>query len=212
MSPAQVAAFAREVIRPGFLDLDGAVEQVEDFFEDRPAPTDAGGIPAIVAEVWQECLAEQETWADESDSDRMTRAFAALESDGFVPRMAFSCCQPCGHTEIEEERTAGEHSYVFFHSQDAERLAEPGVLHLAYGAFDDHPDLDPDLLAAARQSEDPEIGARAAADYERVVTAVGVRVVEAVRREGLEVAWDGNLRTRPAVTIDDWRRRLPTSP
>lgn len=211
MSRAEVAAHAREVIRPGFLDLDEAVERVEGFFDYRPGLPDAGGIPAVVTAVWQECLAEQESWPDEGDSARLSRAFAALEADAFVARMNFTCCPTCGHSEIGDECSDGEHSYVFFHSQDAERLSEPdATLYLAFGYFDDHPDLDRGLVEAARRSDDLDLEARAAAEHERVEAAVGARIVDALRREGMTVDWDGTCRSRPAVSIDAWRRKLPT--
>ena len=90
--------------------------------------------------------------------------------------MDFTCCQTCGHAEIEDERTGAEHSYVFFHWQD---------------------------------TEDPELGRRAAEQHARIETAVGATLVECLRRYELPVEWNGSHETRPFVHLRDWRKPLP---
>ncbi len=112
--------------------------------------------------------------------------------------MDFSCCGTCGTAEIGAERTPveaakghgfRESAYTFFHDQDAEQLWEtPATLFLNYGAFG--------------ESARTRVPASA-------IKRVGERIAAALRRQGLEVTWDGDPDTRIAISITDWRKPLP---
>ena len=158
----------------------------------------------------------QVTWSGPSDYDRLQAAFDELEADRVVARMNFTCCNTCGTDEIDDERTplddAGdaygfrEWQYTFFHSQDADRLAEtPGVLYLTYSAWRPSPDLDPALIAAARGG-DAEARVQV---YQGTDACVGERVAAALRHHGLTVLWEGDPAERIGVSITDWRKPLP---
>ena len=97
-------------------------------------------------------------------------------------RMDFTCCQTCGHAEIDDELGPAreERGYTFFHQQDTERIAD-GQLYLAYGAFG--PEVTEEAIAGA--------------------------VVERLRAEGLAVTWNGETTSRIEVAIGDWRKPLP---
>lgn len=206
--------YARTLLRPGFVDRIDGVEMVRDHF-DR-----ADGDPRVESSVdlaWRERQDAQRAWRDPSDYDRLAAAFDRLADRGVVARMNFTCCQNCGTTEIDDERTplAGaepgqyawrEWAYTFFHQQDAERLVdEPTVLPLSYSAFRAAPQLDPALVRAARD------GDAEAARRVRIETdgTVGTIVADALREQGLTVDWDGNPDARLAVLITDWRKPLP---
>jgi hypothetical protein len=198
MQPADLRELAVSVVHPGFRSLDDVIAELTELVEDdedgagEPGAVTAAEVPALVREVWVSRLAEQATWPTTTDSDRMNEAFAALEENGVLARMDFSCCQNCGSGEIADEARTwehGPHGYVFFHAQDAERLAqEPALLHLSYGAF-----------TADREG------------YAAAALAVGDQVVTAVRKAGLRVHWDGTLARRIAVPDLTWHRRLPAA-
>ena len=210
VSHAEVTAYAESQVWPGFQTRADAVEAVVGYFADSTGPTDEATVDAIVAQVWQQREAVQATWSDPGDWGRLDRAFAELEQSGWVARMNFTCCQTCGHAEIGDERTGGEHSYVFFHWQDTEHLADPGPnLYVSYSYFETHPGVDRDLVDAAEDTEDPGLRERAAAQHARIETAVGATLVECLRRHGLTVEWDGSHETRPFVALRDWRKPLP---
>jgi len=206
---------AREAVLPGFLSRVEAIERVRDAFEltdDDPAAEDA------VDRVWHARLAEEKTWAPgESDYERVARAFAALNDEGVVARMDFTCCNSCGTTEIDDERTAlpeagegyryREEQYVFFHQQDSDRLVdEPAQLLLTYSAWRAARDTDAELLAAARGGDkDAERRIREETDRK-----VGERVAAALAAEGLTVTWNGDPGQRLAVEISHWRKPLPS--
>ncbi|HET7735195.1 MAG TPA: hypothetical protein VFK52_04435 [Nocardioidaceae bacterium] len=175
----EIVGFAHTLIDPAFLTLDQVEEDVREVLEldaDDPRGT------TLVQQVWAERLDQQSTWTDQGDYDRLSAAFAELEDRGIVGRMNFTCCQTCGHAEIEDERSPGSRGYTFFHSQDADQLAPGGSdLFLAYGSF-------------GSDSEE----------------AIGVEIAEVLGRHGLSVEWSGSVEQRIGVTRLDWRKRLPT--
>ncbi|PPF85414.1 hypothetical protein C5E07_06745 [Pseudoclavibacter sp. RFBJ3] len=181
-----------ELIRPGFVSLDEALETAGSFAEDEALPVRPDEIERIVTATWDDLADCQRDWASEGDYEKLRAAFADLEQAGVVARMNFACCQNCGHAEIEAERTIGKHvGYVFFHQQDAERLAgDDAELLLAFGTF------------AASASQTAEERAEAEQQLGRLVATT-------MRSNGLAVEWDEQTSSRIAVSISHWRKRLP---
>ncbi|RKE21238.1 DUF6891 domain-containing protein [Streptomyces sp. TLI_171] len=134
----------------------------------------------LVDRLWLERVAEQRSWVGETDPERLTRAFAALESTGITAREDFTCCRSCGHAEIgaENENARG---FVYFHRQGTEAVAGGGALALYFGGFD---------------------------GSEETTAAVGREVVEALTAVELTVRWSGDPGQAIRVTDLDWRRRL----
>lgn len=210
----ELVTYARALIRPGFVGRADAVADVRDHFE---IDEDDRRPEAAVEAAWREREAEQHTWREPGDYDRMAAAFARIQQQGVLARMNFACCQNCGTDEIDDERTPlrsaepGQYSwkewaYTFFHQQDAERLAEsPSVLYLSFGAFRAAPHLDPALVQAARDG-DTDAERRVRVETDR---AVGTIVTSALREHGLTVDWDGDSAERITVRITGWRKYLP---
>ncbi|RSN68161.1 MULTISPECIES: DUF6891 domain-containing protein [Actinomadura] len=140
-----------------------------------------------VADAFAAHLADQATWPDDLDTDRLQRAFRELDTSGIVARLDHACCQNCGLAELGGEVAAGDEprGYVFAHRQDMEAAVDDGILTLAYGFF--HEDTQP-----------PEAQA-----------AIGEDVAAALRRHGLSVDWNGDPRRRIDVRLT-WRRRRYT--
>jgi hypothetical protein len=187
----QVADLREQVelwVRPGFLARADVLEYARDFRDDDEMPVDDEELAQLVDEVWRARVAEQQAWPAYTDADRVAAAFADLDANGVVARMNFTCCQNCGVAEIDDERPADRPStgYVFFHQQDAERLAdEPAQLYLAYGT------LDPEQGRVAEQDQ-----------------AVGEQIRAALLAQDLPVEWDGSSAQRISVGPLTWRRRL----
>lgn len=133
-------------------------------------------------------FAQQHTWLDATDCDRLEEAFAELDRHGIVARQNFACCQSCGHAEIWEAIDDALQyrpvlGYVFFHQQDTDNAVNGGYLYLAYGAVD----------GSSNGS-----------------LRVGHEVVAALERAGLHVEWSGDLNKRICIPALHWqRRRLP---
>ena len=197
-----------ELIGPGFLTRDRAVDIVVEMVEDDPdgyPGLSAVDARAVLGEVWDRLAGAQSGWR-EGDYEPLRQAFGELESDGVVARMNFTCCQTCGHAEIGDERSDGSWGYTFFHEQDAEQLQPGGSdLFLAFGAFGPVPTLDPALVERAHDGDD---AARQEAITQSELT-VARRVVSALERHGLRVDWDGTNAKRIRVESLDWRKRLP---
>jgi hypothetical protein len=204
----EVRGYAKQYILPGFHTRDDARQAVQEVLEE-DTPLNEAQIFAAVDEVWAQRSAEQKTWQDEGDFSRLAAAFAELEDAGFVARMNFACCSTCGHGEIRDEARDKDIGYVFFHQQDAERLAEPDpVLYLAYGFLPPHPAIDKDVFALAREG-DEQARVSLAPVLNDLESKIGGQVVAALKRQGLSVEWGGDASTRPAIRVSDWRKRLP---
>ncbi|WP_424465800.1 DUF6891 domain-containing protein [Pseudoclavibacter helvolus] len=181
-----------ELIRPGFVSLDEALETAGSFAEDKALPVRADEIERIVTATWDDLADCQRDWSSEGDYEKLRAAFADLERAGVVARMNFACCQDCGHAEITAERTAGAQTgYVFFHQQDAERLAgDDAQLLLEFGLFATPGSVSDDERASAQQQ-------------------LGRLIVTTMRSNGLGVEWDEQSASRIALSISHWRKRLP---
>ncbi|WP_392891940.1 DUF6891 domain-containing protein [Streptomyces sp. LN699] len=172
----------RLVLRCGYDGIPELIEHAEDYLvKDGVRPVSGPQARVLVYRLWRERVAEQATWTGETDPDRLTRAFAALDSGGITARENFTCCRNCGQGEIWEERVGDARGFVFFHTQCTESVAVGHDLHLYYGAFD-------------------------AGDEETV--SVGREVVAALDAAGLRWAWDGSAGDAIRVTGTDWRKRL----
>ncbi|MFI8080604.1 DUF6891 domain-containing protein [Kitasatospora sp. NPDC086009] len=178
---------ARELIRCGFQEPDEIAESLVDEFEDQGLePEDA---EEIVAPLWQERLAEQASWPETTDVDRLEEAFDALEEQGIVAAMDFTCCANCGYAEIGGEADEDSRGFVFFHQQDTEGAAAGRGLMLRYGGF----------RADGGSAEPAEL---------RTVE-IGRAVVAALEAAGLPVEWDGSPEKAIWVTPLTWLNRLP---
>jgi hypothetical protein len=198
---SELAETVRTWAMTGFIAPADLSQHIADYTDgsdeyERVSESDAEAlIDAVVAQLRVEQLA----WTGESDSDRLDRAFAALEAENIVARMNFTCCGTCGSDEIGDEVPEGTtaRGYAFFHSQDADGLAEGGDLCLSYGVFRpaDLPDgLDEKALEERWRTD---------------VTALANRVVEVLCAQGLAASWNQDPGRRIKVDIMDWRRRLP---
>ncbi|MFE5677790.1 DUF6891 domain-containing protein [Streptomyces erythrochromogenes] len=54
--------------------------------------------------------------SSETNPERLTRGFAALEADGITAREHFACCHTCGESEIGSVGRPGSPGYVYFHT------------------------------------------------------------------------------------------------
>lgn len=176
-------------VLPGFNTRTEVLELAREFRDDDEMPVTDQQLELLVEDVWQTRLTEQQTWTEPTDADKVAAAFADLDAAGVVARMNFTCCQTCGVAEIDDERPTDRPStgYVFFHQQDAERLADtPAHLFLAYGTLDPIP------------------GQLADQD-----TEIGRQIADAFQAQNLPVTWNGSSTQRISIGPLAWQRRLP---
>ncbi|MGH3388059.1 MAG: DUF6891 domain-containing protein [Actinomadura sp.] len=178
---AELRDHIRVALAIGADDFDAVVAASVDRF-DRGAQAHATAAE-IAAEEFAAYRSEQGTWPDVLDSDRLVRAFRALDVSGVVARVDFTCCQSCGTAEIRAEVPEGAvaRGYAFCHRQDIEAGVRGAGLHVSYGAFA------------------PGEGPAGAVE-------IGREVVTALREHGLTAHWDGDAARRIHVPLT-WRRR-----
>ena len=136
----------------------------------------------------------------EVPAGKLDRAFEALRRAHVVAEPDFSCCNTCGHAEIEGDRD--DLGYVFFHQQDTERLAESGSTYLSYGIF-----------WPAHISEE-EYKALSSSQREELHDATTIKLMRTVvipilREHGIGVSWEGDVNTRILLTGVEWYAPLP---
>ncbi|MFJ3407511.1 DUF6891 domain-containing protein [Promicromonospora sp. NPDC090134] len=174
----------RAMVRAGFTPFGQVLQAADEMLEPDAAANLRTAAAGAARQEWQARVVEQASWADEGSYSALATAFAELETLGVVARMCFACCNTCGAAEIHDEvdpNGAEPLGYVFFHGQEAERLADtPGDLYLSFGGF-----------AGSTASE------------------VGEIVATTIARHGFEVAWDGSADAKVRVRVTDWRKRLP---
>ncbi|MCF2528872.1 DUF6891 domain-containing protein [Yinghuangia soli] len=172
----------REVLVGGYATRAELAEIAEDYLvtKDRRPVSRVQAI-AMADRLWLERVAEQAAWQGETDPERLTRAFAALEASGITARENFACCRSCGDAEIADAGAPDARGYVYFHSQCTDSAASDGGLSLLYGSFD---------------------------GSSETTAAVGHEIVAALDAAGLSAAWDRSPARAVTVTPLDWRRRL----
>ncbi|MFD3873567.1 DUF6891 domain-containing protein [Streptomyces sp. NPDC058623] len=186
----ELTGLVRERLRCGYDDRAALTEYAGYVLggPDGNAGPGAGGSPVspaqarqLVDRLWRERVAEQAGWEGETDPERLTRAFEALDARGITARENFACCRNCGLAEIGGEGARDARGFVFFHSQCTEGAAAGHDLWLLYGGF-------------------------AAGD--ELTASVGREVVAALDGVGLNWVWDGSAQDAVRVTGVDWRKRL----
>lgn len=131
---------------------------------------------------------------------KLDRAFEALRRAHVVAEQDFTCCNTCGHAEIEGDQ--GDLGYVFFHQQDTESLVEDGSTYLSYGIF-----------WPAHISEE-EYKALSDSQREELYDATTIKLMKTVviptlQEHGIGVSWEGNVDTRILLTDVEWYAPLP---
>ncbi|MEU9084971.1 hypothetical protein [Streptomyces sp. NPDC048357] len=169
-------------LRCGYDGPGALAEAAEEYLVDGDVrPISAAQAARLVDRLWRERLAEQADWVGETDPERITRAFAALEASGITARENFTCCRSCGLAEIWADGAEDARGFVFFHAQSTEGAAAGHDLFLMYGGFE------PD---------------------EALTVAVGREVVAALEGEGLAWGWSGGAHDAIRVVGVEWHKRL----
>ncbi|MGW1747100.1 DUF6891 domain-containing protein [Streptomyces sp. NPDC002092] len=172
----------REVLVGGYASRAELAEIAEEYLvtEDR-RPVSRQQSEVLADRLWLERVAEQAAWQGETDPERLTRAFTALQEAGITARENFTCCRSCGQSEIGGEGGPDARGFVYFHTQCTDSAAAGHGLMLLYGGFD---------------------------GSSETTAAIGREVVVALEAAGLRTEWDGDPGRAVTVTPLDWRRRL----
>ncbi|MDT7787106.1 MAG: hypothetical protein QOF58_5525 [Pseudonocardiales bacterium] len=172
----------REVLNGGYSSRAELEELAEDYLvsgDHRPVSPEQAR--ALADRLWLERVVEQAAWQGETDLERLTKAFEALQEAGITARENFTCCRSCGQAEIGGESQHGARGFVYFHSQCTDSAASGHGLTLLHGGFDGSAET---------------------------TAAIGDEVCAALEAAGLRTEWDRDPGRTINVTPIDWRRRL----
>lgn len=164
------------------------VEQFGDELED-------AGVSDAEATKYFESVVElrrvQQAGWPEFPSGNVEAAFAELAEIGVVARADFTCCGSCASAEIGDERDESRkwRGFLYFHTQDTDRLVYDCETYVGYGAFlDAH--VDEAVWNAMSESEQDRVY------FEIVKQLMIAEVFPILEKHGLEVKWDQDLGTR----------------
>ncbi|MFJ3640716.1 DUF6891 domain-containing protein [Streptomyces sp. NPDC090108] len=179
---AELERRVREALVGGYDSRAELAELAEEYLvtKDR-RPVSREQAQALADRMWLERVAEQAAWQGETDPERLTRAFGALQESGITARENFTCCRNCGQSEIGGEGGPDARGFVYFHTQCTDSAAAGQGLTLLYGGFDGSAET---------------------------TVAIGREVVAALEAAGLPTEWDQDPGKAITVTPLDWRRRL----
>ncbi|RKS10792.1 hypothetical protein DFP74_6574 [Nocardiopsis sp. Huas11] len=178
--------------RGGYVDIcQGARRRLLDVLEPGTDPEGPQvraaleGLAAYVDDAMETHMQRQRRWRSRTDSERLTRAFRALDESGIIAREDHMCCDTCAGGSLRQavlvHQKAPEgpsiRGYAYYHEQDTRAAVRDGTLMVGFGAT-----------------------------HEIRRAAVGEEVAETLRAHGLTVTWNGDPGTKLDVAVD-WRRR-----
>ncbi len=141
----------------------------------------------IVTKLLEKHQKEQSNFPEVTDCDRLDAAFADLEQQGILTAQNAGYTQSDGFADINEKywRLTKKQQktyvgFVFFHSQDLERVLESKKLLLAFGAG----------------KGDAKSDVKAGKIIQKVLTA-----------HGFKVKWNGKSDTRLEISKFTWQKR-----
>ncbi|MFI8186441.1 hypothetical protein OG539_14840 [Actinacidiphila glaucinigra] len=180
---ARLERRVRELLVGGYATRAELAEAAERFLvSGRRRPVSSEQAWELVDRMWLERLAEQARWEDETDPERLTGAFAALERAGITARENFLAGPGSPRDSgIGAVGAPDARGFVYFHSGCTDSAAAGRGLPLFYGGFD---------------------------GSSGTTAAVGREVVAALTAAGLPSEWDGDPDSVITVTPLDWRKRL----
>ena len=121
----------RRDVTAGFYPPEEILRSATEVFKDEaPAETIGSHARRCLDESLAAQAAEQASWPEVTDCDRLDAAFAALEQGGIVMGQHFRCCGACGSAESGtkmkafEDRGGRAYGYGFYHMQDTESAVE----------------------------------------------------------------------------------------
>ena len=191
----------RMVLR-GASNVDEYLELFEEELKEAGVPEEAAS--RFFSSVIAHRRDQQASWGEASKS-RLTAAFNELAEIGVIARQDFSCCGTCGSSEIFDERDDSRiwRGYVYFHSQDTDRIFEARQTYVGYGAFPDAYFSSTEWKAYSDAEKDTH--------YTRIVRELMAEVRIVLERHDIGTEWDGELRARILLYNVDFLALMPAT-
>jgi hypothetical protein len=178
------------MVRSGFYSADEIVKFFQEIAEDDPGAglnpeTVFADVARILSKVTHELAENSNNWPEQTDNDRLTKAFKDLNESGIraVENYGFEASDS-GELYREIRDNAKWKGYCFYHNQDLVRAIIGRNLFLRFSAAADQPTNDDNR-------------------------AIGKIVVGALRAHGLHPEWDGDPCKAILIQLE-WQRRPDT--
>lgn len=177
----EIAAF----INSGFYDQEEIFESLRDMFYREILEED--WLRGEIRRQYNQRLAHQSSWEQETDFDRLARVFDRLNSTGIIALHNAGYTRQDGEGDVEELyerlkrkgfRTKGS---CFYHAQDIDRVIESDTLYLAFGTWEGN---------------------------DRSGEQVGREVITALQKEGFKTNWNDSIGYRIEVVGLKWQKRF----
>lgn len=180
---AALQAEVRVLVRGGFHTPRQIVDDVVEAEGDHLREDVERAVSAAIRELEE----ERRSWPARTDNDRLAGALEDLAAHGVIALDGAGVDQEDGYTAFQARLQAHPapsevRGYCFYDVQDVARAVTGGGLFLAFGPRDPR--------------EEQTVGPQ-----------VGEMVADALRVQGLKVAWDGTFDHRIHLPAFDWKRR-----
>jgi hypothetical protein len=172
-------------ILSGFFNKDETFENIQDMFYGETL--DEPWIKKEIDKQYEHCLAEQKTWVNETDFDRLAQVFDKLNSSGII------ALHNAGYTRQDGEGDTWQiheslgaqgiktRGYCFYHTQDMDRAINSENLLLAFGDFDQN---------------------------DKVGTDIGNEIITTLHEKGFNINWSGSIEERIEIVGLKWQKRF----
>ncbi|MCA8985676.1 MAG: hypothetical protein KDA76_18305 [Planctomycetaceae bacterium] len=171
----------RTYVWSDFYDASDVLQVIDDILEDK---ADEAMLRSAVAPEFEKKAIAEASWPNETDCDRLDRAFDQLNENGIIALQNAGYTMSDGLSDVGEELQqrgrANAKGYCFYHGQDLERAVSGGGLMIAFG------DLDDDKTAK---------------------TKIGSLVRDVFESHGFSTEWNGDPETRIGIPNIEWKRR-----
>ena len=176
--------FIERHIKAGFMQRDDIVQAtISEFRGEFGGPDFYKAVAVTVDRYLARYLIMESAWVSATDCDKLDKAFADLETQGVLTRQNFTCCNDCGHEEMQSELRKQKRKklrgFAFFHQQDTQKACQGNNLLLTFDA------IEKNLEKAVEVGED---------------------IVKALQKAGLVAEWNGSYLQRIVVKVS-WKKR-----
>lgn len=123
------------LIHPGMMTLSEVMDYASDVA--RESALTAAEARHGIQVLWDRRLAEEESWSDLGDGDRLQLAFEALEGQGVAARMGYGCCAGCVYRDLSQATVNGAPAvgYVYFDQESVAEVMALGRVRLITASF-----------------------------------------------------------------------------
>ncbi|MDH2273107.1 DUF6891 domain-containing protein [Moraxella porci] len=152
-----------------------------------PDELDSVWLQQTINQLYAKHEAHKQTWEYETDNDKLTKAFAELNSEGIISLEHAGFTNSDGYEDVMSVYSKAKnpslfYGYAFYHEQDAISAVMNGTLMLSFGSLD--------------SEKEQTLGIE-----------VGQKIVNTLNRYGLQTSWNGTFEQKIQIDNFKWQKR-----